>query len=93
MSAETTNKTAPKKQQRELTGVVLRKSGSKTVSVEVSRVIRHPVYRKSLKRTKRYLAHDESEKCVVGETVTIREGRPLSRRKRWTVVYQAVSSK
>lgn len=88
MSPKTTNDTVPKKQQRELTGVVLRKSGSKTVAVEVSRVIRHPVYRKSLKRTKRYLAHDEQEKCVVGETVTIRQSRPLSRRKRWTVVYK-----
>ncbi len=89
MSPETTNETAPKKQQRELQGVVLRKSGTKTVAVEVSRVVRHPVYRKSMKRTKRYLVHDEQEKCVVGETVTIREGRPLSRHKRWVVVYKA----
>lgn len=72
---------------RRLHGVVVRKSGAKTVAVEVTRVIRHPLYRKSMKRTKRYLAHDAKDQATVGQTVTIQESRPLSARKRWVIVY------
>jgi small subunit ribosomal protein S17 len=71
---------------RELEGVVVRKSGSKTVAVEVVRVIAHPLYGKRIKQTKRYLAHDESDATPVGEHVTIQESRPLSARKRWVVL-------
>ncbi len=71
---------------RELAGVVVRKSGTKTVAVEVVRVIPHPLYEKRVKRTKRYLAHDGSDSIQVGDRVTIRESRPLSARKRWVVV-------
>jgi small subunit ribosomal protein S17 len=71
---------------RELEGVVVKKSGIKTVAVEIVRVIAHPVYGKRIKRTKRYLAHDNSDALVVGETVVIQESRPLSARKRWVVL-------
>lgn len=71
---------------RELDGIVVRKSGDKTVAVEVVRVLAHPVYGKRVQRTKRYLAHDEHNAVAVGEHVTIRESRPMSARKRFTVV-------
>ncbi len=84
-------KQAPTQQEtrkRELDGVVVRKSGDKTVSVEVVRVISHPVYGKRIKRTKRYLVHDEANAATVGQMVRIREARPMSARKRWTVISQ-----
>ncbi len=71
---------------RLLQGVVVARSGDKTVAVEVTRVHRHPLYDKKLTRSKRYLAHDGGNAVTVGQTVTIQETRPLSRRKRWLVV-------
>lgn len=71
---------------RELAGVVIRKSGIKTVAVEVVRVIPHGLYDKRVKRTKRYLVHDESDTTEVGSNVLIRQSRPLSARKRWIIV-------
>lgn len=74
------------RRKRELDGVVVRKSGLKTVAVEIVRVIAHSLYGKRIKQTKRYLAHDESNGLSVGDAVTIQESRPLSARKRWVVV-------
>lgn len=71
---------------RILTGTVVKKSGAKTVAVEVVRSISHKKYGKSIKQTKKYLAHDEQEKAEVGQEVTIQEARPLSARKRWIVI-------
>lgn len=71
---------------RLLSGVVVAKSGLKTVAVEVTQIQRHPLYDKKITRSKRYLAHDESNAVVVGQKVTIEETRPLSARKRWLVV-------
>lgn len=71
---------------RRLTGVVVRRSGDKTVAVEIKRVMRDPLYGKTIARTKRYLVHDEGNKAEVGQTVEIEESRPLSKRKRWVVV-------
>lgn len=67
-------------------GVVLRKSSDMTVVVEVSTVERHKLYGKKIKRSKRYLVHDVDNGAVVGEEVTIIEGRPFSKRKRWTLI-------
>ena len=78
--------TEEKRGKRELAGVVVKKSGSKTVAVEIVRVIAHPLYGKRIKRTKRYLAHDVSDALSVGDNVTIQESRPLSARKRWIVL-------
>ena len=78
---------------KQLHGVVVAKSGAKTVSVEVSRVTRHPKYGKNITRTKKYLAHDEQEQFEVGQEATIEESRPLSARKRWVVVNSSVSDK
>lgn len=83
---KTPQQTEVKGRKRELEGVVVKKSGIKTVAVEIVRVIAHPLYGKRIKRTKRYLAHDESDTLVVGDAVTIQESRPLSARKRWIVL-------
>lgn len=86
------NNIAPKLQhKRELRGVVVSKSGIKTVAVEVVRVAAHPLYGKRIHRTKRYLAHDTSDLITVGEKVIIRESRPLSARKRWVIVSQGAA--
>ena len=55
----------------------------KSITVAVERTYQHPVYKKVVRRTKRVLAHDESNQCHVGDVVRIVESKPLSRRKRW----------
>lgn len=72
-----------------LTGTVVKKSGDKTVSVEVRTTRQHPRYHKTVKRAKKYLAHDPKNETQVGDAVTIRGTRPLSRRKRWIVTYDS----
>src|SRR5512135_786702 len=76
-----------KEQARKTTkvGVVVGKKMKKTVTVLVERQLRHPLYQKIIKRRKTFLAHDEYEKCKVGDVVRIIETRPISRRKRWRV--------
>ncbi|MEX0649915.1 MAG: 30S ribosomal protein S17 [Candidatus Andersenbacteria bacterium] len=83
MTVTDTNSVAKK---RQVEGVVVRRSGAKTISVQTATTIRHPLYRKSMKRTKRYLVHDPKEQAAAGDTVIIREARPLSARKRWVLV-------
>jgi len=67
-------------------GTVVGKKMKKTVTVQVERQVRHPLYRKTIKKQKIFLAHDEYEKCKVGDTVRIIETRPMSKRKKWRVV-------
>jgi small subunit ribosomal protein S17 len=66
-------------------GVVVSDKMDKTVVVAVTRSFRHPLYGKTIRRTKKYMAHDEENACRVGDRVEIVETRPLSRRKRWRV--------
>ena len=66
-------------------GVVVGNKMKKTVTVLVERQVRHPLYKKIVKRRKKFLVHDEYEKCQVGDLVKIVETRPLSKRKRWRV--------
>jgi len=68
-----------------LTGVVVSDKMDKTVVVQVERLVKHPVYQKYVRRRKRFAAHDEENQCRVGDTVLIRQCRPLSRRKRWRI--------
>ena len=68
------------------TGVVVGDRTDKTVTVLVERRLAHPLYGKQIKRSKKYHAHDESNECRVGDTVSIMETRPLSKTKRWRVV-------
>ena len=67
-------------------GFVVADARHKTVSVRVERTVRHPLYKKIMRRRKRYLAHDEANGCKIGDQVVIEECRPLSKRKSWRVV-------
>ncbi len=69
---------------RRITGVVTSNKMTKTVVVEITRVFRHPLYRKVIHSSKRVKAHDEIG-CQIGDRVQIVESRPLSRDKRWVV--------
>jgi small subunit ribosomal protein S17 len=69
---------------RRMTGVVTSNKMTKTVVVEVTRVFRHPLYRKVVHSSKRFKAHDEIG-CQVGDEVQLVESKPLSREKRWVV--------
>jgi small subunit ribosomal protein S17 len=69
-----------------LVGRVVSDKMDKTVVVLVERRFRHPVFEKVVRRSKKYMAHDEDNTCTVGTVVRIQETRPLSRRKRWKVV-------
>ena len=68
-----------------LMGKVIRNSGSKTVIVEVSRKVKHPVYKKYVIKKKKFVAHDEKEQYGVGDKVNIIASRPISKTKRWRV--------
>ena len=71
---------------RILQGVVVSDKMDKSVVVRVERRVMHPVYKKYIKRSKNYTAHDEKNLHKVGDNVRIQESRPLSRTKRWVVV-------
>ncbi len=77
---------------RVLQGVVTSDVNEKTVTVLVERRFMHPVYKKFIVRSKKYLAHDESNNVKTGEMVRIRECRPLSKRKRWEIVSNAAAA-
>jgi small subunit ribosomal protein S17 len=77
---------------RVLIGTVVSDKTEKTVTVLVERNLMHPVYKKFIKRTKRYLAHDEANACKVGDRVSIIETRPISKRKSWLVLSEAEAS-
>jgi small subunit ribosomal protein S17 len=71
---------------RVLTGRVTSDKNDKTVTVLVQRRVMHPLYKKFIRRSKNYAAHDEANLCKVGDTVRIEECKPFSRRKTWLVV-------
>jgi small subunit ribosomal protein S17 len=68
------------------TGVVVSDKMDKTIVVAVENLMRHSVYGKTIKRTKKYKAHDEKNECKIGDVVKIMETRPLSREKRWVLM-------
>ena len=71
---------------RILRGVVVSDKMDKTVTVKVERRVMHPLYKKVIRRSKKYAAHDEANACKEGDRVSIRECRPLSKRKTWEVI-------
>jgi small subunit ribosomal protein S17 len=71
---------------RVMQGVVVSDKMDKTIVVKVERRYQHPIYKKYIRRSKKYHAHDENNQFKMGDTVTIRESRPLSKLKRWEVV-------
>ena len=68
-----------------LVGRVVKNGMDKTVVVRVERLVRHPQYKRYVRRYTKFLAHDEANACEVGDQVQIIEHRPISKRKRWMV--------
>ncbi|MCA1796084.1 MAG: 30S ribosomal protein S17 [Desulfuromonadaceae bacterium] len=77
--------TTERRNKKKVVGVVTSDKMDKTVVVKTDDLVKHPVYKKYLKRSKKYKAHDETNSCSVGDKVLITEARPLSRDKRWRV--------
>ncbi|MBV9812137.1 MAG: 30S ribosomal protein S17 [Acetobacteraceae bacterium] len=77
---------------RVLTGRVTSDKMDKTVTVLVTRRVMHPLYKKFIRRSKKYAAHDEANSCHVGDTVRIEECRPISKRKTWMVIERVGAS-
>ncbi|GGE47543.1 30S ribosomal protein S17 [Agaricicola taiwanensis] len=76
---------------RILQGVVVSDKTDKTVVVKVERRFTHPLFKKTVRRTKNYHAHDEANRCKVGDIVQIVESRPISKLKSWVVLDEAAS--
>ena len=75
-----------KRKKKTLEGVVISTRMQKSVVVRVDRQVRHPLYQKTIRKSSKFMAHDEENKCRVGDRVVIRETRPISKRKCWRVV-------
>tara|TARA_Y100000741_G_scaffold286107_1_gene225963 strand:- start:95 stop:358 length:264 start_codon:yes stop_codon:yes gene_type:complete len=71
---------------RLLSGMVVASKNNKTIVVEVTRRVKHKLYKKIIKRVKKYHAHDEENFFKVGDAVTIQETKPISKMKTWTVL-------
>ena len=71
---------------RLLTGVVISDKADNTITVKVERKVRHPLYGKIMKRTTKVHAHDESNDASIGDIVTVKECRPISKNKTWVLV-------
>ena len=67
-------------------GVVVSNKADKTVVVKVERKFQHPLYSRTVKQTAKFMAHDETNSCQIGDVVRIVESRPLSKHKRWMVL-------
>lgn len=70
---------------KSMVGTVTGAAMQKTITVAVDRLVQHPLYKKTRRRTSKFMAHDEENACKVGDRVRIVETRPLSRHKRWRV--------
>ncbi|MEM6396421.1 MAG: 30S ribosomal protein S17 [Bacteroidota bacterium] len=85
---DTDEEAAPKGRNMRKTriGLVVSDKMDKTIAVSVERRLQHPIYGKYVKKSKKFIAHDEKNECGIGDTVRIMETRPMSRRKRWRLV-------
>ncbi len=81
-----TQETENRGQRKQRAGTVVSDAMTKTIVVEVERRVPHPLYKKVVKSSKRYVAHDEKEEAKTGDTVRIVETRPLSKTKRWRLL-------
>ena len=70
---------------KEKIGIVVSNKMEKTIVVKVESRFPHPIYSKTMTKTKKYLAHDELGECNIGDQVLVQESRPLSKRKRWVL--------
>lgn len=73
---------------RVLQGTVVSDANEKTVTVRVDRRVSHPIYKKTIRRSKKYAAHDEKNQFKIGDKVQIIESAPISKTKCWQVIYQ-----
>lgn len=71
--------------QKEQTGIIVSNKMNKSVIVAIDYHYHHPFYKKTILRTKKYMAHDELNECSIGDKVILQQSRPLSKRKRWQV--------
>ena len=71
---------------RILQGVVVSDKMDKTVTVKVERKFKHALYKKFIRRSKKYAAHDEKNSCKIGQIVKIQENKPISKTKKWVIV-------
>ncbi len=71
---------------KERVGVVTSNKMDKSITVQVERKLKHPIYGKFVKKSNKFMAHDDKNECGIGDTVRISETRPLSKRKRWRLV-------
>jgi len=78
--------TTDRKLRKQRVGVVTSTKMEKTITVLIERKIKHPIYGKFMKKSKKFTAHDEKNDCNEGDTVRIMETRPLSKNKRWRLV-------
>nr|WP_262497220.1 30S ribosomal protein S17 [Neolewinella xylanilytica] len=85
-STGTREKDSARNERKTRDGVVVSNKMDKTISVAIERRLQHPIYGKYVKKTKKLIAHDESNECQIGDLVRIMECRPLSRRKRWRLI-------
>ncbi len=72
--------------ERTLTGKVVSNSRDKTIAVLVERKVRHPIYKKYIKRSTKVHAHDEKNECGLGDVVRVSESKPFSKTKNWALV-------
>ena len=84
--AENVSDNAEEKKQRTVTGKVVSNKMDKTVAVSVERKVKHPMYGKYMRRSTKYLVHDEENSCNEGDVVMIAECRPYSKSKSWRLV-------
>lgn len=71
---------------RQVNGIIVSNKMDKTVVVQVERLVKHPLYKKYIRRRNKFMAHDKDNACQIGDRVEISESRPLSKTKRWRVV-------
>ena len=71
---------------RILSGVVVSSNANKTIVVDITRRIKHKLYKKIIRRSKKYHAHDENNEFKIGDTVSIIESKPISKLKKWRVI-------
>ncbi len=74
-----------KKSKRTEVGVVVSNKADKTITVSMTKLEKHPLFKKYIRRRKKMMAHDEMNQCGIGDTVEIIESRPLSKRKFWSL--------
>ena len=78
--------TEERKIRKQRVGVVTSNKMQKSITISVERKLKHPIYGKFVKKSKKFMAHDEANECNIGDIVKITESRPLSKSKRWRLV-------